>query len=177
MVYNSSDWVNGTFESIGGIFLWYNVWRLSCDKKVKGVSVGSTAFFTLWSWWNLYFYPHNDLWLSFLGGLLIVSANTAWVALAVAYFYKDQEALEAEAEAKKKEPVVVVNKSYPTGDVWTFILNGQLVHMRPGESCWLHTHKDRVQVFHATASSPGVTYCPRCMGLSGGCPTCSGEQR
>jgi hypothetical protein len=35
--------------------------------------------------WNLFYYPHLDQWLSFAGGVLIVLANTVWIAMAVHY--------------------------------------------------------------------------------------------
>ena len=52
------DFVNATFELGGGFLLLWNCLRLYRDKEVKGVSVGVTAFFTLWGYWNLYYYPH-----------------------------------------------------------------------------------------------------------------------
>jgi len=79
------DIVNGLYESLGGIMLWNNVRILYKQKKVKGVSVLSTAFFTTWGIWNLYYYPHLEQWWSFAGGLVIVSANVVWVYFALKY--------------------------------------------------------------------------------------------
>lgn len=79
------DIVNGLYEMLGGIMLWNNVRILYNQKKVKGVSVMTTAFFTTWGIWNLYYYPFLDQWWSFLGGLVIVFANVVWVSLAVKY--------------------------------------------------------------------------------------------
>lgn len=79
------DFVNGCFETGGGLFQLLNCWRLLQDKMVRGVSILATAMFTSWGFWNLYYYPHLDQWLSFTGGLVIVSANTAWVVLAIYY--------------------------------------------------------------------------------------------
>lgn len=79
------DLINALFESISGIALWNNVRILFRDKKIKGVSVLTTIFFTLWGYWNLFYYPHLNQILSFLGGLLVVSANTTWVILAIRY--------------------------------------------------------------------------------------------
>lgn len=65
--------------------LWYNCLCLYKAKKVMGVSIISTVVFTLWGYWNLFYYPHLNQILSFCGGLLVVSANTTWVLMAVYY--------------------------------------------------------------------------------------------
>ena len=79
------DFINGTYELVGGILLWNNVRVLYKHKVVRGVSVLTTAFFTTWGIWNLYYYPFLGQWASFLGGLVIVLANVVWVYLAVKY--------------------------------------------------------------------------------------------
>lgn len=80
-----ADAINGTYEMCGGLFLFSNCYRLFKDKEIKGVSIISTAFFCSWGYWNLYYYPSLNQWMSFTGGLLIVTANTLWVALAIYY--------------------------------------------------------------------------------------------
>lgn len=86
----SADLVNGLFELAGGLFLTFNLRRLWQDKEVKGVSIPVTVFFFTWGVWNLFYYPHLGQWLSFFGGLLLASANVAWVGLAIyfTYFHK-----------------------------------------------------------------------------------------
>ena len=79
------DAVNGSFEFVGGLLLWLNVRALHRDKRIRGVRIFPTAFFCAWGFWNLYFYPHLGQWLSFLGGLNIVAANTVWVAQMIYY--------------------------------------------------------------------------------------------
>lgn len=79
------DLVNGSFELVGGFFLWKNVRQLLKDKEVKGVHWGPTMFFFLWGLWNLFYYPHLDQWFSFVGGLNIVVANGMWVYLMMKY--------------------------------------------------------------------------------------------
>lgn len=80
------DFINGiVFELIGGCVLWLNVVRLYSDRQVKGVNWITYAFFALWGFWNLYYYPHLNQWLSFVGGLNVVLANTVWVAMALHY--------------------------------------------------------------------------------------------
>lgn len=79
------DLINGGFEFFGGLVNWINVRQILRDKKVRGVSIIPTFFFTSWGFWNLYYYPSLDQWASFTGGLVIVCANAAWVALAWRY--------------------------------------------------------------------------------------------
>lgn len=73
------DLVNGLFELIGGLLICLSIRRLHIDKEVKGVSALPTAFFTSWGYWNLFYYPSLSQWASFVGGCVIVAANTAWV--------------------------------------------------------------------------------------------------
>jgi hypothetical protein len=72
------DAVNGAFEMVGGFVLWANVWKIKKDKMVRGALSLVTLFFTLWGYWNLYYYPSLNQWLSFFGGINIVAANSAW---------------------------------------------------------------------------------------------------
>ena len=79
------DIINGAFETLGGVMNWTNVWAIWKDKKVRGVNIWASVLFTAWGFWNLYYYPHLNQWASFLGGLVIVSANFVWIALAFYY--------------------------------------------------------------------------------------------
>jgi hypothetical protein len=58
---------------------------------VKGVHWIPTGFFTAWGFWNLYYYPHLDQWLSFFGGLFIVAGNFSWLILMVMYWKNGRE--------------------------------------------------------------------------------------
>ena len=84
------DLINGLFEVVAGILLSINVRRLYRDKKLYGVSIIPTAFFVMWGYWNLYFYPTVGCMLSFFGGILVVAVNTVWVVQMIYYsrFYK-----------------------------------------------------------------------------------------
>jgi len=79
------DVINGIFEIIAGILLFRNVQVLHRDKAVRGVSVLPTSFFMAWGYWNLYFYPSLNCDWSFIGGILVVIANTIWVGQMVYY--------------------------------------------------------------------------------------------
>lgn len=79
------DIINGAFETLGGAFIALSVVKLHREKLVHGVSWLHVAFFSTWGYWNLYFYPHLDQWLSFAGGAILVAVNTTWLAQIVYY--------------------------------------------------------------------------------------------
>jgi hypothetical protein len=79
MIVQIPDIVNGLFEFLGGASVWMHVRAIMRDKKSRGVSPFATAFFTLWGFWNLYYYPHLAQWASFVGGLVIVGGNGVWL--------------------------------------------------------------------------------------------------
>lgn len=82
----NNDLINGCFELFGGLLLCLNVYRLYCDKNVRGVSLVTMSFFTAWGYWNLYYYPSLGQILSLIGGVFLVAVSTVWVAM-VAYYY------------------------------------------------------------------------------------------
>ena len=79
------DLINGSFEALGSILLWKNVWRLHRDKQIRGVNISPVAFFFAWGCWNLAYYPYLNQWFSFLGGISVMVANGVWVCQAVYY--------------------------------------------------------------------------------------------
>lgn len=85
------DLINGLFEILGSIMLWLNVRSLYRDKQIMGVNGWTVGFFTSWGFWNLFYYPNLDQWFSFVGGLSITFANTAWLALMLYYKYKERK--------------------------------------------------------------------------------------
>ena len=84
------DVINGTLEMLGGVFVLNHCRAVIRDKAVKGVSIISIVFFSIWGYWNLFYYPHLDQWWSFWGGILIVSANSLWVMLLIKYWRKNK---------------------------------------------------------------------------------------
>ncbi len=79
------DLINAIFEGGGACFLLLNVRRLLKDKSVKGVSLLTTAWWTAWGFWNVYFYAAVSCSASFWAGIAVVLANAVWLALAVYY--------------------------------------------------------------------------------------------
>jgi hypothetical protein len=81
------DLINGIFELGSGLLQIINVVKLYKDKELKGISVYPMMFFTLWGFWNLYYYPILGQTMSFIGGLFIVATNVTWLYL-VFYYWK-----------------------------------------------------------------------------------------
>ncbi len=79
------DMITGSFGAFGAFFVLLSIRQAYIDKEVKGVSWVHFIFFLAWGYWNLYFYPHLGQWLSFYGGVGIVSANTVLVVQILYY--------------------------------------------------------------------------------------------
>jgi hypothetical protein len=77
--------INGFFELVGSVFVWINVYKIYIDKEVKGMYWPLSIFFGVWGFWNLYYYPFLDQWVSFWAGIVMAGGNVAWVWLA--YYY------------------------------------------------------------------------------------------
>lgn len=89
---NIPDVINGCFEFFGAPFIFLSILKLHKDKQVKGISWVHAIFFTLWGFWNLYYYPHLEQFISFAGGIAIVTANTIWLCQLI--YYKQKESIK-----------------------------------------------------------------------------------
>lgn len=79
------DLINGLFEVGGAITVSMSIRNLLKDKHWAGLSIWQVAFFQIWGCWNLFFYPTLDQMYSFYGGIVLVAANTTYVALLIYY--------------------------------------------------------------------------------------------
>lgn len=79
------DFVNGCFELFGSVAVWRNAYALYQDKCYRGIRVLPFVFFVSWSIWNLYYYPHLNQWMSFIGGVSILLANAVNLSLMLYY--------------------------------------------------------------------------------------------
>lgn len=77
-----ADFVNALFEGWGAVAIFFNCVALYKAKQVRGVNMGSMAFFTSWGFWNLYYYPSLGQWMSFAAGMAIVALNCVWLSMA-----------------------------------------------------------------------------------------------
>lgn len=84
------DALNAAFELVGALLIVLNIRRVLRDRMVRGVDWRVTAFFSAWGLWNIFYYPHLGQWLSFIAGLLLVSANTTWVLLMLHFIRKEE---------------------------------------------------------------------------------------
>jgi hypothetical protein len=82
---NWPDVVNGMFELFAAPFICLSIKKLIRDKQIHGVSWVHASFFSAWGFWNLFYYPHLGQWFSFIGGIAVVTTNTAWVLLMLWY--------------------------------------------------------------------------------------------
>lgn len=80
-----TDLINGSFEALAGAMVLNHCRVLYAEKMVRGVSVISSFFFTLWGIWNLYYYPALNQPMSFYGVLVVVAANALYVGMMVYY--------------------------------------------------------------------------------------------
>jgi len=99
------DLINGAFELSGSLFISLSILKLYRDKRVRGVHYLCVGFFMFWGLWNLYYYPHLDQWLSFIGGLFVVATNALWLGQIIYYLSKERrEARENEEEEMSRPP-------------------------------------------------------------------------
>jgi len=83
----SVDTINAVFELGGAALLTTNIRQLIRDKKVAGVSIIPTSWFSLWGGWNLIYYSTLGQTLSWIAGIAVFMLNTFWVMLAMHYKY------------------------------------------------------------------------------------------
>ena len=85
----SPDLITGIFEVGGTAFIFLSIIQLYKDKIVRGVSWVHVGFFTIWGFWNLFYYPHLGQWWAFAGGIGIVSANAFWLCQLLYYLRRE----------------------------------------------------------------------------------------
>lgn len=86
---NLADAINGTLELIGAFFILKSILRLHEDKVVRGIVWYHPAFYMLWGYFNMYYYPSLGQWFSFAGGVAVVVTNTIWVGQLIYYTYQE----------------------------------------------------------------------------------------
>jgi len=79
------DKINSLFEAAGGLFLVLNVVRVLQDRSVAGVSITTVLFFTIWGYWNLYYYKSIRQKFSLVASSFVTLVNTIWVILLIYY--------------------------------------------------------------------------------------------
>lgn len=78
---NVPDFINASFEFWGSILLLLNIRQVYIDKEVNGIHWIPTTFFTIWGFWNFYFYYNLHQWISLFGAVTMAIVNTWWLYL------------------------------------------------------------------------------------------------
>jgi hypothetical protein len=125
------DIINGTFETLGGLAVGLSIRQLLRDRRVAGYHWGSLVYFTSWGYWNIYYYPALDQWVSAVGATMTALANTVYLGMIIYFSRKgnDYAALEGvarrESQARQaKAPTLCSGEAsarYDTGadcDAW-----------------------------------------------------------
>src|SRR5690606_8925069 len=80
----NADLVNGSFECVGAVAAWMNVYVYLKHRALKGVFWPNTLFYSAWGLWNLIYYSALSQPISFYAGIALTSGSGLWVLL-VAY--------------------------------------------------------------------------------------------
>lgn len=88
------DIINAFFEFFGGLLLFLNVRRLYRDKRLSGISIVPSLFYTAWGYWNVFYYAGLDQPVSLVAGILPAAINTLWVVMALYYRYRARSRLK-----------------------------------------------------------------------------------
>ena len=80
-----NDIVNAIFEFGAILGIYGHIRQIKKDKKVNGIYIPTIMFFTLWGFWNIYYYPSLGQWFSFIAGSVLALMNCAYVYLLVKY--------------------------------------------------------------------------------------------
>ena len=89
------DYVNAIFECGGSLLLLMNIRRLYADKRLAGVSLYPTIWFTVWGGWNLIYYFALGQYASWAAGIGVFVVNCVWVGMAIYYYYQDRSKKKA----------------------------------------------------------------------------------
>lgn len=84
------DVFNGVLQVCGAGFVVISIVKLNGDRLVRGVSWLHVGFFTVWGYWNLFYFPHLGQWVSFAGALVIVLANTIWMGQLIYWSWRER---------------------------------------------------------------------------------------
>ena len=84
-----NDLINSLFEFFAAFAIANHCRILIKDKSVRGISILSVFFFTLWGAWNLHYYKDLEQSFSFYAGILVFVVNIWYVYLLMKYRRND----------------------------------------------------------------------------------------
>lgn len=85
------DLINSGFEASAGFFVLNHCRVLMREKAVRGLSVVSIIFFSMWGIWNIVYYPSLGQWFSFCGGIFVTTANMIYTMMILYYRRQEQK--------------------------------------------------------------------------------------
>lgn len=65
-----------------------SILKLHREKKVAGVSLIHIAFFCLWGYWNIFYYPSIGQWWSASAAGALAASQTFWLGQLIYYSRK-----------------------------------------------------------------------------------------
>ncbi len=78
------DLINSTLEAGGAYFAWTNFFKLRADGEIRGINWIAWAWYVLWGAWEVgYIYPSLHQPLTIVFSSVRISANVAWLAVAL----------------------------------------------------------------------------------------------
>ena len=81
-----TDMMTAAFTIGAALFLLLNIRQLLVDKAVKGVSVYTIAYFTVWGYWGIYlFYAMPGMAWTLAASVILAIAYSVWFVLAIYY--------------------------------------------------------------------------------------------
>lgn len=82
---NNVDLTNGLFELFSACLGIFNIHQIYKDEEVKGVSVVPMVFFTLWGFWNIFYYSYMGQYYSTSGAGAMLAVNLIYLSLVIKY--------------------------------------------------------------------------------------------
>lgn len=79
------DTINAIFEMGAAFAMCMDVRQILRDRATRGVYWPLRAYFLIWGFWNLYFYPAMGAPWSFTAGMILTIVNGIWVGFALQY--------------------------------------------------------------------------------------------
>lgn len=144
-----NDIINAAFELGGAIFLCHNCITLYKDKAVAGVSILSTAFFTGWGVWNIYYYPTLDQFWSMAAAAALTFFNLIWVGQMI-YYSRDKEPTKEEAKETTKQAVQRIIREFDDIALESITKLTELARTNP--YVYGHLYKDSITKLYAITS-------------------------
>lgn len=85
------DAVTGGFAFLLGFMILSNCVTMYRDKMVRGVNWFASAFVSVYSFWNVYYFAQLGQWFPSLCGVVTAAANALWISMMLHYIWRERE--------------------------------------------------------------------------------------